>query len=106
MRVGWDDGDLRPWHYVYLYSIESRLIIEIQARFPGVLFQIFVVKTGGGVLGVHPRSSVSQGQGWAISFLARCKSLVSLEVVVHIDLALAQISLGTLEMQGTGVPRP
>jgi len=26
MRVGGDDGELRPWHDVYVYSIESRLI--------------------------------------------------------------------------------
>ena len=25
MRVGGDDGKLRPWHYIYVYSIESRL---------------------------------------------------------------------------------
>ena len=22
MRVGGDDGELRPWHYIYVYSIE------------------------------------------------------------------------------------
>ena len=26
MRVGGDDGELRPWHYIYVYGIESRLI--------------------------------------------------------------------------------
>jgi len=26
MRVGRDDGELRPWHYIYVYSIESRLV--------------------------------------------------------------------------------
>ena len=25
MRVGGDDGELRPLHYIYLYSIDSRL---------------------------------------------------------------------------------
>ena len=25
MRVRGDDGELRPWHYLYVYSIESRL---------------------------------------------------------------------------------
>jgi hypothetical protein len=24
VRVGGDDGELRPWHYIYVYSIESR----------------------------------------------------------------------------------
>ena len=24
MRVGGDDGELRPWRYIYVYSIESR----------------------------------------------------------------------------------
>ena len=26
MRVGGHDGELRLWHYIYVYSIESRLI--------------------------------------------------------------------------------
>jgi hypothetical protein len=26
VRVGGDDGELRPWHHIYVYSIESRLI--------------------------------------------------------------------------------
>jgi hypothetical protein len=25
IRVGRDDGELRPWHYMYIHSIESRL---------------------------------------------------------------------------------
>ena len=25
VRVGVDDGELRPWHYIYAYTIESRL---------------------------------------------------------------------------------
>ena len=29
MRVGGDDGELRPWHYTYVYSIESRLILRV-----------------------------------------------------------------------------
>ena len=29
MRVGRDDGELRPCHYIYIYSIESRLIRRI-----------------------------------------------------------------------------
>jgi len=29
MRVGGDDGELRPWHYIYVYSIESRLIRRV-----------------------------------------------------------------------------
>jgi len=24
VRVAGDDGELRPWHYIYVYSIESR----------------------------------------------------------------------------------
>ena len=28
MRVGGDDGQLRPWHYIYVYSIERRLIMR------------------------------------------------------------------------------
>ena len=28
-RVGGDDGELRPWHYIYVYSIESRLIMRV-----------------------------------------------------------------------------
>ena len=27
VRVGGVDWELRPWHYTYVYSIESRLII-------------------------------------------------------------------------------
>ena len=30
MRVGGDDGELRPWHYIYVYSIESRLTIRVR----------------------------------------------------------------------------
>ena len=30
VRVGRDDGELRPWHYIYVYSIESRLLMETQ----------------------------------------------------------------------------
>ena len=29
MRVGGDDGEHRPWHYIYVYSIESRLIMRV-----------------------------------------------------------------------------
>jgi len=29
MRVGGDDGELRPWYYIYVYSIESRLIRRV-----------------------------------------------------------------------------
>jgi len=28
--VGGDDGELRPWHYIYVYSIESRLIMRVR----------------------------------------------------------------------------
>jgi len=30
MRVGGDDGKLRPWHYIYVYSIERRLIMRVR----------------------------------------------------------------------------
>ena len=30
VRVGGDDGELRPWHYIYVYSIESRLIVRVR----------------------------------------------------------------------------
>ena len=30
VRVGGDDGELRPWHYTCVYSIESRLIIRVR----------------------------------------------------------------------------
>jgi hypothetical protein len=33
VRVGGDDGELRPWNYIYVYSIESRLIINPKRRF-------------------------------------------------------------------------
>ena len=29
VRVRGDDGELRPWHYIYVYSIESRLIRRV-----------------------------------------------------------------------------
>ena len=32
VRVGGDDGELRPWHYIYVYSIESRLIMRVRRR--------------------------------------------------------------------------
>ena len=30
VRVGGDDWELRPWHYIYVYSIESRLITRVR----------------------------------------------------------------------------
>jgi hypothetical protein len=30
VRAGEDDGELRPWHYIYVYSIESRLIMRVK----------------------------------------------------------------------------
>jgi len=30
VRVGEDDGELRPWQYIYVYSIESRLIMIVR----------------------------------------------------------------------------
>ena len=32
MREGGDDGELRPWHYMYVYSIDSRM--ETQTEHP------------------------------------------------------------------------
>jgi hypothetical protein len=28
MRVRGDDGELRPWHFIYVYSIENRLMLH------------------------------------------------------------------------------
>jgi len=28
VKVGGDDGELRPWHYIYAFSIEKRLIMS------------------------------------------------------------------------------
>jgi len=39
MRVGWDDGELQPWH-LYVHSIESRLIRRV----------IYEPRTQGGTL--------------------------------------------------------
>jgi len=33
VRVGGDDEELRPWHYIYVYSIESRLIKGFRYRY-------------------------------------------------------------------------
>ena len=30
MRVGGDHRELRPWHYIYVYSIEIRLIMRVR----------------------------------------------------------------------------
>ena len=30
VRVGGDDGELRPWHYMYVHSIESRLMMRVR----------------------------------------------------------------------------
>ena len=30
MRVGGNDGELRPWHYIYAYRIESRKILRVR----------------------------------------------------------------------------
>ena len=32
VRAGGDDGELRPWHYKYVYSIESRLIMTVRNK--------------------------------------------------------------------------
>ena len=29
MRVRGDNGEHRPWHYMYVYSIKSRLIMRV-----------------------------------------------------------------------------
>jgi len=30
VRVGGDDEEVRPWHYIYVYSIESRLMMRVR----------------------------------------------------------------------------
>jgi len=30
MMVRGNDGQLRPWHYIYVYSIEHRLIMRVR----------------------------------------------------------------------------
>ena len=37
VRVGGDDGELRSWYYIYVYSIESRLIMR--ARYDSHLME-------------------------------------------------------------------
>ena len=32
VRVGGDAGELRPWHFIYVYSIDSRLIIRVRSH--------------------------------------------------------------------------
>ena len=34
VRVGEDDGELRPWHCRHVYSIESRLMNVVEAQAP------------------------------------------------------------------------
>ena len=29
VRIKADDGELRPWHYIHVYSIESRFIMKL-----------------------------------------------------------------------------
>ena len=30
VRVGGEDGELRPWHCIYVYGMESRLIMRVR----------------------------------------------------------------------------
>jgi len=30
VRAGGDEGELRPWHFIYVYSTESRLIMAVR----------------------------------------------------------------------------
>ena len=30
VKVGGDDGELRSWHYIYVFSIERRLIMRVR----------------------------------------------------------------------------
>ena len=30
VRVAGEDGELRPWHYIHVYSIESRLMMRVR----------------------------------------------------------------------------
>ena len=32
VRVREDDGELRPWHFTYVYRIESRLILRVRSN--------------------------------------------------------------------------
>ena len=34
-RVGGDSGGFRPWHCIYVYSIESRLILRVSVMVDG-----------------------------------------------------------------------
>ena len=62
VRVGGDDGDLRPLHYIYLHSIESRLIMRVRyevrhliCRNPQISLRYFIpwVLPHGGVRPFH-----------------------------------------------------
>jgi hypothetical protein len=35
VRVGGDDGELRPYHYIYVYIIESRPIMKMGGGYLG-----------------------------------------------------------------------
>jgi len=61
VRVGWDDGELRPCHYIYVYSIESRLIRRVRydsppRRSPKVKYPKGPARRRGGI--PEPRGAV------------------------------------------------
>ena len=35
VRVGGDDGELRPWHYIDVLSVESRLMMRVRYTIEG-----------------------------------------------------------------------
>ena len=54
MRVGGTDGELRPWHYVYVDGIESRLMV----RGPSLPVSLRCMAGGGGsAAGESPKST-------------------------------------------------
>ena len=61
VRVGGDDGELRPWHYIYVYSIESSGIrLLAQVRVPGLLSMFYG-------LGVHVAVFMFEGSRYEVA---------------------------------------
>ena len=61
VRIVGDDGELRPWHCIYVYSIESRLIITVRYD-----INVAPQETQGGARGraspVSARATLLRGQ--------------------------------------------
>ena len=32
VRVGGDEEELRPWHYIYVHSVESRQVMRVRSK--------------------------------------------------------------------------